>query len=411
MNRPGWRRWEAARDLRRVNAHPPAHAAGGSFKPPLGDPHDPTCADRLAANRPLGLFRRDPKAGAQVKSGDIVKIDTVTGAKEHLPTDPRFHVPPAVRAIHETLPAGPGPHILTGPVYVEGAKPGMVLEVRILDVAFFQDWGFQLIIPLLGTLPHDFGHYKYSLIPIDIEAKFATLPWGLKLPVKPFFGVMGVAPPPGWGKVSTAAPQSFGGNLDNKELVAGTTLYLPIFNEGGFFSCGDGHGAQGDGEVCITAIETGLTGTFQFIVRDDLNFTYPRAETPTHYITMGMDPVSTNARKRAARHDHADRRGARPLARGRLYAVQPRRRSACHADRQRLEGHPCDAGEVADRAAGLSLLHQSMESAPSRRPSPACWRSTDCRAARRSPVRRSSRTSAAPAARRRRGRRSDARSS
>jgi acetamidase/formamidase len=76
----------------------------------------------------------------------------------------------------------------------------------------------------------------------------------------------------------------------NKELIAGATLFLPIFVEGGLFSCGDGHGAQGDGEVCITAIETALQGTFELIVRDDLAFTYPRAETPTHYITMGMDP-------------------------------------------------------------------------------------------------------------------------
>jgi acetamidase/formamidase len=163
-----------------------------------------------------GYFDASEPPALKIKSGDRVKIDTVTGNKEHLPTDPKFHVPPAVREIHEALKAGPGPHILTGPVYVEGAKPGSVLEVRIIDIGFFQDWGFQVIIPLLGTLPLDFGKSSYSLIPIDIEAKLATLSWGLKLPVKPFFGVMGVAPPPGWGKVSTTAPQAFGGNLDNK---------------------------------------------------------------------------------------------------------------------------------------------------------------------------------------------------
>ncbi len=80
------------------------------------------------------------------------------------------------------------------------------------------------------------------------------------------------------------------GNLDNKELIAGSTLYIPVFAEGGLFSCGDGHGCQGDGEVNVTAIETALRGTFEFIVRDDLTFTWPRAETPTHHITMGMDP-------------------------------------------------------------------------------------------------------------------------
>jgi acetamidase/formamidase len=116
------------------------------------------------------------------------------------------------------------------------------------------------------------------------------LPWGLELKLAPFFGVMGVAPPPGWGRITSLVPQACGGNLDNKELGAGATLYLPVFVEGAMFSCGDGHGVQGDGEVCVTAIETALQGTFAFVVRNDLRFTYPRAETATHYITMGMDP-------------------------------------------------------------------------------------------------------------------------
>ena len=118
----------------------------------------------------------------------------------------------------------------------------------------------------------------------------ARLPWGKTLALRPFFGVMGTAPPPAWGRVTSLVPRAFGGNLDNKELVAGTTLYLPVFVAGGLFSCGDGHGAQGDGEVCVTAIETALQGTFEFIVRKDLSLASPRAETPTHYITMGIDP-------------------------------------------------------------------------------------------------------------------------
>jgi acetamidase/formamidase len=248
-----------------------------------------------------GYFESTAPPVLTVESGDRVTIDTVTGAADHLPKEPGFHIPPAVLEIHKVHQPSPGPHILTGPVYVEGAKPGMVLEVRIIDITFFQDWGFQLIIPLLGTLPYDLDRFHYSLIPIDSQAMLGTLSWGLKLPLKPFFGVMGVAPPPGWGRATSTVPQAFGGNLDNKELVAGTTLYLPIFTEGALFSCGDGHGAQGDGEVCITAIETALTGTFEFIVRDDLSFTYPRAETPTHYITMGMDPSLDECAKIALR--------------------------------------------------------------------------------------------------------------
>jgi len=117
-----------------------------------------------------------------------------------------------------------------------------------------------------------------------------TMPWGLEIPLRPFFGVMAVAPPPNWGTVSTLPPRRNGGNLDNKELTAGSTLYLPIHVDGALFSVGDGHGVQGDGEVCLTAIETGLIGTFELILRDDMKLDLPYAETPTHAITMAFDP-------------------------------------------------------------------------------------------------------------------------
>ncbi len=106
---------------------------------------------------------------------------------------------------------------------------------------------------------------------------------------------MGVAPPPSWGRCTSVIPRAFGGNLDNKELVAGATLILPVFAPGALFSCGDGHGAQGDGEVNVTAIETALSGRFQFILHKGAGLAYPRAETPTHLITMGMIPISTAA--------------------------------------------------------------------------------------------------------------------
>ncbi|WP_181702456.1 acetamidase/formamidase family protein [Chthonobacter albigriseus] len=248
-----------------------------------------------------GFFDAALEPKIRIKSGDTVTIDTVTGAPEHLPPDGGFHIPPEVLEVHKHVPPKLGPHILTGPVYVEGAKPGMVLEVRILDVKLFQDWGFNVIIPTLGTLPYDFDEVTYHVIPLDAEAMTGTLPWGMKLPLKPFFGVMGLAPPPAWGAVSSAPPQPYGGNLDNKELVAGTTLYLPVFAEGGLFSCGDGHGAQGDGEVNVTAIETALTGTFQFILHEDMSLARPRAESSTHYITMGLDPSLDECAKVALR--------------------------------------------------------------------------------------------------------------
>jgi acetamidase/formamidase len=184
---------------------------------------------------------------------------------------------------------------------VADAEPGDVLEVRIVDVQLRQDWGYNAIRPLAGALPEDFHETRILHIPLDAEAMVAHLPWGVDLPLRPFFGVMGTAPPPGWGAVTSIIPRAFGGNLDNKELVPGTTLYLPVFNEGALFSAGDGHAVQGDGEVCVTAIETSLAGTFELVLRKDLDLAFPRAETASHYITMGMDPDLDDAAKQALR--------------------------------------------------------------------------------------------------------------
>ena len=224
-----------------------------------------------------------------VSSGDEVTMNTVSGGPNVLPGE-GFHIPPELLEIHAGgLPAMPG-HILTGPVAVEGAMPGDVLQIDILDVKLRQDWGYNFIRPLAGTLPQDFAQTHHTTIPLDAARGEATLPWGAKLPLAPFFGVMAVAPPAAWGRISTIEPRAHGGNLDNKELVAGSTLYLPVMAEGGLFSCGDGHGAQGDGEVCVTAIETALQGRFRLTIRRDMDVTYPEAETPTHLITMGMHP-------------------------------------------------------------------------------------------------------------------------
>jgi acetamidase/formamidase len=184
---------------------------------------------------------------------------------------------------------------------VRGAEPGDVLEVRIRQVVLRQDWGWNLIQPLLGTLPDDFPELRRTFLPLDRERMEARLPWGSALPLRPFFGIMACAPPPGWGRITSVIPRAHGGNMDNKELVAGTTLYLPVFVPGAGFCVGDGHGAQGDGEVCLTAIETALTGTFEIHLRKDLSLTLPRAETPTHHVTMGFDPDLDDAAAMALR--------------------------------------------------------------------------------------------------------------
>jgi acetamidase/formamidase len=236
-----------------------------------------------------GYFDASLDPVVTVASGSEVTINSVSGGKAMLPGE-GFHVPPELLVLQAAgEPTAPG-HILTGPVAVDGAMPGDVLQVDVLDVQLRQDWGYTVIRPLVGTLPQDFDETHKVIIPLDRDRNEATMPWGLKLPLAPFFGVMAVAPPSAWGRISTIEPRAHGGNLDNKELVAGTTLYLPVHTEGALFSCGDGHGVQGDGEVCVTAIETALQGRFRFTVRRDLDVTYPEAETPTHYITMGMHP-------------------------------------------------------------------------------------------------------------------------
>ena len=247
-----------------------------------------------------GYFDPAPTPALTVADGDTVTIRTVTGGPEALPPE-GFHVPPELRDIHarsERLLPG---HILTGPVAVAGAAPGDVLEVRILDVRLRQDWGYNVIRPLAGTLPDEFPETRWLTIPLDAARGVARLPWGLDLPLAPFFGVMGVAPPAAWGRIGSIVPRAHGGNLDCTLLGAGATLYLPVFAPGALFSCGDGHGAQGDGEVCVTAIETALEGDFQFVIRRDLSLAGPRAETPTHLVTLGLDPDLDQCVARALR--------------------------------------------------------------------------------------------------------------
>lgn len=237
-----------------------------------------------------------------IDSGDRVTIDCVSGNPEMMP--PRelgFQILPEHPEIHRKVTKGTGNHIFTGPIYVEGAEPGDVLEVRVHEIELRQDWGWNVFRPLVGTLPDDFPYYRCIHIPLDRQGMTATMPWGLKIPIRPFFGQLAVAPRPEFGRQNSKEPREFGGNIDCKELTAGSTIYLPVWTRGALFSTGDGHALQGDGEVCGTAIETALTGTFEFIVRKDLTLRMPRAETPTHFITMGLDVDLDDAAVQALR--------------------------------------------------------------------------------------------------------------
>jgi acetamidase/formamidase len=242
-----------------------------------------------------------------VRTNDTVVFECVSGRQDVLPSaESGLTVPPALRTILDAKLPSLGPHILTGPVAVEGAKPGDMLEIRIESIDLGADWGYNVIRPLLGTLPEDFHEPVLTHLPVDRARNVCMLPWGTELALAPFFGVMGVAPPAAFGTISSKEPRIHGGNLDNKELTAGSTLYLPVWVEGGLFSAGDGHGVQGDGEVCVTALEMCLTGTFTLILHKGNGasrplLTQPRAETPTHFITMGLNEDLDQAMKQALR--------------------------------------------------------------------------------------------------------------
>jgi len=241
----------------------------------------------------------------RIQSGDIVRIHTlITSTPQQLEGAglPKTQVEPALREIVEKVTTkGPGGHILTGPIFIEGAEPGDVLEVRIREIRLAVPYAYNAFRPGAGFLPQDFAERKMKIIPLDEKRMVGRFAEGIEIPLRPFFGSMGVAPPPAAGKVNSAPPGRHAGNIDNKDLVVGSTLYIPVHAPGALFEVGDGHAAQGDGEVDITALETSLVGTFQFIVRKDLHLAWPRAETPTAFITMGIDDDLTEAARIATR--------------------------------------------------------------------------------------------------------------
>ena len=196
-----------------------------------------------------------------------------------------------------------GAHPLNGPVYVEGAEAGDVLEVRFVDIGFLVDYGVSGFLPGGGTIPTDFPSAALRAFEIDTVAGTVTMTGveGIEIPARPFFGSIGVAPPVLLGRINSTAPGYHVGNLDNKDLVEGTTLFMPVHVDGALLSIGDGHAAQGDGEVTGTAIETSLYGTIEVFLHKDRSLQWPRAETPTHYMSMGLDPDLDEAARMATR--------------------------------------------------------------------------------------------------------------
>jgi acetamidase/formamidase len=251
-----------------------------------------------------GYYSGQAKPVLTVHSGDTVRMQTLStcGSPETMvsrgvkPAD----IPPYTDPIYkEVKDIGPGGHILTGPVAIDEAEPGDVLEVQILKVDIDVDFACNAFGLGRGFLPMEYPYSRFKIIPLDRKRMIGRFAPGIELPLHPFFGSMGVAP--SGGKIDSAPPFAHAGNLDNKELVAGTTLYIPVAARGALFEAGDGHAGQGNGEVDITALETYLSGTFRFIVHKDRHLLWPRAETPEYFISMGFSKDLREATEHAVR--------------------------------------------------------------------------------------------------------------
>ena len=244
-----------------------------------------------------GHYWSETKPVLTIESGDIIDVDTMlTSTPDRLEKAgvPAADIQLQLRAIVEKVTdRGPGGHILTGPVFVNGAEPGDALEVKVLSIDLPIGYGYngcsgfvrENCVPGRGP----------TILQMDRKNMTATFLPGIVIPLRPFFGSMGVAPPPAMGRVSSNPPGIHAGNLDNKELVAGTTLWIPVHVRGALFEIGDGHAAQGDGEVDQTAIETSLRGRVQLTVRKGMTLAWPRAETDAYFISMGTDVDLTKA--------------------------------------------------------------------------------------------------------------------
>jgi acetamidase/formamidase len=250
-----------------------------------------------------GYYWADAPPVLHIESGDIIDVDTLLTntpaglAKAGVPDE---KIQASLKAIVSDVTGerkGPGGHILTGPVYVEGAEPGDVLEVKILSIDLPLDYGYN---GCSGYLPENCeAGVPSKILTLDRKKMTAEFLPGIVIPLKPFYGSIGIAPAPELGRLSSNPPGRHAGNLDNRELVVGSTLYIPVFARGALFEIGDGHAAQGDGEVDQTAIETSLRGRLQLTVRKDMKLKWPRAETATDYISMGTDPDLAVATKTA----------------------------------------------------------------------------------------------------------------
>jgi acetamidase/formamidase len=301
---------------------------------------DAASVDHFVASTPenvsWGWFPVDKTPVLRIESGETVRINTLTHAgavqdaepiayltEMGVPRDEILDDMLAFWASREGRPReGRSGHVITGPIHVEGAEPGDMLEIQILDVETRVPWGINNTSPRGGVFSRSYPGARPDDVEMDMEPTRHLIRTGtvdgrevaffsddIQVPLAPFFGILAVAPDPVVGEPgvtvqgvqSSRPPGAFGGNLDVKDLTAGTKVYLPVFHAGALFYVGDPHGAQGDGEVSGTAIEQSLSGVFRFVLHKDTPISGPRAENETHYLVMGVDLDLDRAARKATR--------------------------------------------------------------------------------------------------------------
>ena len=272
-----------------------------------------------------GFFDNSQAPVCRVESGDIVRIETVS---HHAGDAPDHMMDEGVRAIYdgiEQADRGPGVHILTGPIHVEGAEPGDVLECRILNLEPRLPYGSN-VCANWGLLYDDFDGEYVTVYEVDQRTHTAQARFqyeyperydtpgrvidpesverepvleDVRVPVRYHFGTAGVAPA-AEGRVDSVPPAVYGGNVDNRNFTVGTSMYYPVQVEGGLFVAGDSHIAEGDGEISGTAIEAHLDAVVQFFLRDDLEVSSPTLETQEHWMVHAFDEDLDEATRKAA---------------------------------------------------------------------------------------------------------------
>jgi acetamidase/formamidase len=267
-------------------------------------------ADRIYELKPSaatvhrGFFDASLKPVLTIDSGDIVRLWTATGNPRYFESlgIAKDKIPPELYTAYEGVQDEQrDDHNLDGPIAVRGAEPGDTVEIRIQSIDLWLPIAAMSFRANRGSLPEDFPYSRDRVFFLDLTRRAVEFAPGVSVPVKPFWGVIGVAPPRSMGRVPSGPPNVFGGNMDNHDLQPGTSLFLPVHVPGALISIGDGHAVQGDGEVGMSAVETSLKGEIQIVLHKGMRITWPRAETPTHYMTMGLNEDLNQAAKIATR--------------------------------------------------------------------------------------------------------------